>query len=191
MDELTEHERNVLREALSVEEGEPPLPWRREALIFAGGVIAAGWTREENILLVSHSGFGIFTPSGAQLQRDHDVKRAYSALSWESLTFTIPQQRGVVPVFGINGGEGCHLTSDGWSVDLIYPQWPRTRVLLRAPSGQGVGNRGSFAGATRLQIEGLDIHDWLRAAFSPSGKRLMVVGSSGCLVFTRGDRAPA
>jgi hypothetical protein len=187
-DDLTEHERAILRDALSLEESSPPHPWRRAAFLAGGGLIAAGWDMAENVLLVSHSGFSVATPSGLQLVRDRDTERAYKALSTDSLTFEVPGHNQTVRVFGTNGGDGSHVAADGWSVEVVQPQWPRARVILRPPAGPGAGQRSYFEGATRLGLEGLDLHDWLRTGFSPSGTNLLVVSSSGCIIFSR---APA
>ena len=185
MEELTEHERTILREALALEESEPPPPWALGAFIPGGGVIAAGWDLDENVLLVSHSGYSITTPSGERVTRNRDESLAYKALSPDYLTFEVPEQLRRLGVFGLNGGDGSHRTADGWSLEAIQPRWPRARVLLRAPRGPGAGSLSYFAGATRLKLAGLDQHDWLRSGFSPSGARLMVVSPGGCLVLRR------
>jgi hypothetical protein len=185
MEDRTEHERTILREALSLKESDPPPPWRREAFIAGGGVIAAGWDIDENVLLVSHSGYSITTPSGSRVARDPDAERAYKALSPDSLTFEVPGQSRRVVVFGLHGGDGSHVAAVGWAVEVIQPLWPRAWVILRSPIAPGAGNRSYFAGATRLTLEGLDLHDWIRTGFSPSGTRLLVVSSGGCVVFAR------
>jgi hypothetical protein len=76
------------------------------------------------------------------------------------------------------------LTSDGWALEVVYPLWPRAWLLMRAPSAH-VGTRGYRAGLSRLDLQGLDTHNWLRAGFSASGQYLFAVSASGCLVVSR------
>lgn len=179
MEQLTTYEARVLHEALSLQPGAPPGPWHDMAFISAGGLIAAGWTQDEHVLLVSHDGYSVSAPDGQRLARD----REYSGLTPDHLSFALPGQVAPVPVFGVFGGDGSWVTADGWSIWIVHPLWPRPWLIMRAPCGPGAA--GPFAGATRLNLRGLDQHDWLRAGFSPSGKHVLVVSASGCLVVSR------
>jgi hypothetical protein len=142
-------------------------------------VIAAGWTDDEKVLLVSHDGYSVCAPDGQRVARD----REYVGLSPDRLSFATPGYARPVRVFGLYGGDGAWCTVDGWSVAIIHPLWPRPWLILRRPVGAGA--QGLLPGATRLDLKGLDEHDWLRVGFSPSGKHLAIASASGCMVVSR------
>jgi len=179
MDRVTAHETELLHAARALVPCAPPKPWSRSAFIIAGGVVAAGWTEDENVILVSHDGYSVCAPDGQRLARD----REYAGLSSDRLSFVVPGHSQAVRVFGVYGGDGAWCTSDGWSVSVIYPLWPRPWLVLRRPAEPGA--KGFLHGATRLDLGGLDEHDWLRVGFSPSGRHLAVASASGCLVVSR------
>jgi len=178
------HEQSLRNAALELKPSPPPEPWHESAFIHAGGVFAGGWTQEENVLLVSFDGYSVSTPDGARLTRDRDPSRGAAALASDALAFPLPGATVPVRVFGACGGNGAWVTDDGWSVEVVAPLWPRQWVLLREPR-TGTGARDYLAGALRLDLQGLDQHDWLRVGFSPSGRHLLVVSPGGCLVFSR------
>lgn len=166
-----------------LEPSEPPAPWRRAAFLAGGALIAAGWTEQEHILLVSRDGHCVATPAGVRLPRAR-LPAGPEPLSRDFRSFALPGEAHPVPLFGLCSGDGSWATADGWSVDVVFPQWPRRWVLLRRPPVPSI--RGRLEGATRLALEGLSEHDWLKAGFSPSGAHLMVFSTSGCLVLSRG-----
>jgi hypothetical protein len=183
MEELTRYESELVRAARSLAPSDPPKPWRQAAFIGAGGVTTAGWTAEENVLLLSADGYSVTAPSGERLARDPDAARGYAGLSPDSLSFALPGQASPVQVFGLCGGDGSWVTADAWSLEVIHPMWPRPSLVMRPPTGPGA--TGYLDGVTRLELQGLDEHDWLRAGFSPSGNHMLVVSTSGCMILTR------
>lgn len=82
---------------------------------------------------------------------------------------------------GLFGG-GLHTTTrDGWSVDVVSPEWPHDRVILSTDGGihEGPG------GGTWWHVFHCD-HSELRAAgFSPSGLTLAVATSGDLTLWTR------
>jgi hypothetical protein len=60
----------LLHATRSLVAGAPPLPWDCGVFITAGGVIAAGWTGDDNVLLVSHDGYSVSAPDGKRLARE-------------------------------------------------------------------------------------------------------------------------
>jgi len=88
-------------------------------------VVAAGWTRGSQLLLVSAAGYSLSDPAtGARLIRERDEEVAWAALSPETLSFTEPRTGERMGVFGVWGGDGVHVSADGWEVEPIYPWWP-------------------------------------------------------------------
>jgi hypothetical protein len=180
VEKLNTHEAEIREMVLSLEPTAPPEPWRQHAFIAAGGVVAAGWTDDEKILLVSHDGYSLNATDGQRVERVRDSAGFFPS----SLSFAVPSQAKPVRVFGIHGGDGLWVTSDGWSLEVVYPLWPRAWLLMRAPPTQP-GTPGYLGGATRLDLQGLDEHDWLKVGFSASGQHLLAASASGCLILSR------
>lgn len=86
-----------------------------------------------------------------------------------------------IRIAGLWGG-GLHATTpDGWSLDVVSPEWPNDRVLLSAdgsifkdPPGQGWWH-----------VFHSDYSTLRTAGFSPSGRTLAVATSSDLTLWTR------
>lgn len=184
--EMEEHRRRLRGQALALPPGDPPDPWSPGHYLHAGGVIAAGWDANENILLVSHDGYSLTDArTERRLLRNRDSDAGYNGLSQEGLSFTLPETGEVIPVFGIYGGDGIHVTADGWSLERIAPDWPDEMVLLREPKKEGSGARSGdyFNAAHRLTVP---LGGTMRGCgFSPSGSQFMVVASDGAVAYAR------
>jgi hypothetical protein len=88
-----------------------------------------------------------------------------------------------VRIAGLFGG-GLHATTgDGWTIDVVSPEWPHDRVLLSADGGGCDGP----AGGTWWHIFDADHSEFRAAGFSPSGRTLAVATSSDVTLWTRGD----
>ena len=66
MEDLTEHELTIVREALSLEERDPPSPWRREALLPGGGPAPA----RDVLACEVHDGFEVLECAGIDRSGD-------------------------------------------------------------------------------------------------------------------------
>lgn len=184
--EMEEHRRRLRELALALPSIEPPAPWSPGRYLHAGGVIAAGWDAHENILLVSHDGYSLTDArTERRLLRNRSSTAGYEGLSQERLSFTLPESGEVVPVFGIYGGDGIHITADGWRLERIAPDWPDEMVLLRGPPKEESSARSGdyFYAAHRLA---LPLGGTMRGCgFSPSGLQFMVVASDGAVAYAR------
>jgi hypothetical protein len=78
-------------------------------------------------------------------------------------------------------GGGLHATTDdGWTVDMVAPEWPHRRVILSADGGPNDGP----AGSTWWHVFNDEQHGELRAAgFSPSGRTLVMATASDVKLF--------
>jgi len=180
---VTEEYEALLVEVRALRPGPPPAPWTLRPFLHAGGVVAAGWTRGSQLLLVSASGYSLSDPAtGARLIRERDEEVAWAALSPETLSFTEPRTGERVGVFGVWGGDGVHVSADGWAVEPIYPWWPEVDVLLRPPHRGGA--RGYLEGAARLEHTRGGT-TWRGCGFSPSGAHLVLVWSDGAQLYVR------
>ena len=84
-------------------------------------------------------------------------------------------------IAGLFGGGLHHTTPDGWSPDVVAPDWPHHRVLLSAggnihkdPHGQGWWHIFQSDYSTLRTI-----------GFSPTGQTLAIATSSDITLWTR------
>lgn len=177
----TPFELDLLAKAQSLKATKPPSPWEHETIIPANGVLACGWDQDENIILISGSGYSITEPiTGLCLHRERDAEWTEDCISEDRLTFHSPLLKKSTSIFGLEAGDGIHVTLDGWQVDVIYPWWPRATVVLDylfTPRYSYLSN------ATAIDIQRLD--GAIKCGFSPSGKHLMMMGSGGALIYSR------
>ncbi len=179
---LTDYEEALLARARALVPAPPPLPWKRAVPFFTGGIVAAGWDNADHVVLISHEGYSVTDPlTGDRLVRDRDAERTFAAMSPDNLSFTIPESNERIAIFGLWGGDGNHMTSDGWQLDVIYPWWPRVDVLIRGPRS---GPARDYLDSVTL-IDGLSHTTWRGCGFSPSEQHFMLLESDGPKVYTR------
>ncbi|WHX49628.1 hypothetical protein QNH46_02785 [Paenibacillus woosongensis] len=177
----TRFELNLLHRVQAMELTKPPEPWVNEVIIAASGVDACGWDHDENIVLISSSGYSITQPiTGLQMHRDRDSQLTDDRISGDYLTFKIPCNDQEISIFGFHAGDGIHITEDGWSLEIIYPWWPRASVLLE---NVYVHPYEYLKNASIIDLKRLDGR--IKAGFSPSGQHLLIMGSGGALVYSR------
>jgi hypothetical protein len=87
-----------------------------------------------------------------------------------------------VRIAGLFGG-GLHATTeDGWTIDVVAPEWPHHRVILSAGGGDDRGEPGT----TWWHIfDGQGHGEFRTAGFSPSGRTLVVATASDVTLFGR------
>jgi hypothetical protein len=165
---------------------QPPPPWRKIAMIAAGGLRAVGFDRQSELLLVvSFSGRGVIDcTTGERVARDDGEY-------FEDTQFM--EAAGVGPLEGqtvrVAGGQGGGLptsTQDGWSIEVVTREWPEHEVLVLAPFAslfdvlQGKPSRfNKIAEESELRASG----------FSYTGRTLIVASSSDILIFGRDNLA--
>ncbi|NGZ74561.1 hypothetical protein [Saccharibacillus alkalitolerans] len=177
----TAFELELLRKAQNLRPGPPPPPWNPAVTVPAAGAYACGWDEQERLLLLGGSGFSLILPeTGEVLMRERDVRRMEAGLSRDGLTFTPPQGGSPCGLFGFEAGGGIRLTSDGWSLEVIYPWWPRASVVLDQVFAPG---HTYLEQACLLENDRLD--GPLLCGFSPSGRHLAILGSGGAVLHSR------
>jgi hypothetical protein len=169
-----------------------PEPWRRPDTaphgIAVGGLAGVGFTPHPDtgvdlVMVASSQGRAVFDcASGARLARDRDAD--YDEPTGRDLSCAgIGLLAGTrVRIAGLFGG-GLHRgTPDGWTLDVVAPDWPAERVILCRPFQDlyAPPDRGGW------QV----IHDEtvceLRAVgFSPSGATLVIASSCHVSLFVR------
>ena len=119
-----------------------------------------------------------------RVARDHDAEGA-----WEDLYLL--EAAGIGPLEGLNirtaglfGGALPKGTSDGWTAEALYLEWPEPALLLTPPGSWLYENR---AGRRRDFVKvpgavGAELRAW---GFSPTGRTLILATASDLTVFSR------
>lgn len=163
----------------------PASPWQLLADFAVGGLWAVGFaahpkTSDELLLVASSQGRGLFDcATGDVLARDPADDYPVTGLACVGIDVLegIP-----VPTAGLDGG-GLHTaTPDGWTIDVVAPDWPAEQVVLSQPGH--VPFADPDLGGWQV------VHDErnceLRAAgFAPSGNTLVIASSCALAIYSR------
>lgn len=191
---LSDYQQGLRDRFLAAPVAAPPPPWTpvlgdRTPI---GGLLGIGFgihpgTGHDLVMVVSTAGHGLFdAATGERIARDRDPDPKTSAPDG-SADLTCPGLGSLegthVQIAGLFGG-GLHSTSgNGWSLDVVAPEWPNERVLLSADGGI---LRGEPGGSWWHIFH--STHSTLRTAgFSPSGHTLAVATSSDLTLWTQPD----
>ena len=191
---LTEYQQRLREKYLSAPLTGPPEPWQATgatgSYVSVGGLQGVGFgvhpeTGDDLLMVVSTDGFGLLDANtGAKIARDRDPDPQVATPDGPDLACPgIGALTGTrVMIAGLFGG-GLHTTTaDGWSIDVVAPEWPHQRVILSAGGGLNAGEPGT----SWWHIFDDQQHGELRAAgFSPSGRTLVVATSSDVTLFVR------
>ncbi|WP_371616617.1 hypothetical protein [Streptomyces sp. NBC_00454] len=190
---ITEYQQQLRERYLAAAVVAAPEPWRpvldRETPI--GGLLGIGFavhpdSGHDLVMVVSSDGHGLFDAvTGEKIARDRDpdpdtsTPDAAPDLTCPGLG---PIEGARVHIAGLFGG-GLHRTApDGWTLDVVSPEWPHDRVILSAYGGAPY--KGPAGGAWWHVFHSQ--YSELRATgFSPSGRTLAVATSSDLTLWTR------
>jgi hypothetical protein len=194
---LTPYQQHMRDRFLAAPVMSAPSPWLLVAQIRVGGLQGIGFaadpaTGNDLAMVVSLDGHGLFDSLTAEkIARDRNpdpdssTPDAVPDLACPGLG-PIAGER--VRIAGLFGG-GLHATTeDGWTIDVVSPEWPHDRVLLSADGGSYDGPPGG----TWWHIFDANYSELRAAGFSPSGQTLAVATSSDLTLWTRteNDGAP-
>lgn len=157
--------------------------WRKSVIIPAAGVIAGGWTKNEEILLISSNGFSLTTIDGIRIEREEDAELTERMISEDRLSFAHPSTNEEIKLFGLDAGDGVYGNKEGWRIEVIYPWWPRATVTLKNIFDPNHRLDEYLDNTFMLDLERID--GWTKCGFSKSGKVFMVIGSAGAEVFVK------
>lgn len=194
---LSDHEQQLRAKFLSAPVVAPPEPWRyvdqTRRCIPVGGLQGVGFgvhpeTDADLLMVVSMDGFGLIdATTGAKVARDRHPDPDDASPSGPDLACPgIGVLAGTrVRIAGLFGG-GLHATTDdGWTIDVVAPEWPNHRVLL---SGDGGAYNGP-PGTTWWHVFHSDYSELRAAGFSPSGRTLVIATSSDVTLIVRPEFA--
>ncbi|ANW22609.1 hypothetical protein [Streptomyces clavuligerus] len=189
---ITEYQQRLRERYLTAPVMPAPAPWKPvpDGGIAVGGLLGIGFaahpdTGHDLVMVVSSAGHGLFDAvTGEKIARDRDpdpdtsTPDAHPDLTCPGLG---PLAGVPVRIAGLFGG-GLHTTTpDGWTMDVVNPDWPHDRVVLSADGGAYKGP----AGGTWWHVHH-SVHSELRTAgFSPSGRTLAVATSSDLTLWAR------
>ena len=172
----------------------PPLPWTPalDNRTPVGGLQGIGFgihpdTGQDLVMVVSMDGYGLFdAATGEKIARERNPgpetcspDGAYD-LTCPGLG---PLEGTRVHIAGLFGG-GLHSTSgDGWTLEVVAPEWPHERVLISTDGGIYHGEPGQ----NWWHIFDSTYSTLRTAGFSPSGRTLAVATSSDLTLWTKPD----
>ncbi|GAA2645901.1 MULTISPECIES: hypothetical protein [Streptomyces] len=180
-------ERYIAAPALPAPEPWRPVPDRRTPI---GGLLGIGFAVHPDrghdlVMVVSSAGHGLFDAvTGERIARDRDpdfdtsTPDAHPDLACPGLG---PIAGAPVRIAGLFGGGLHRTTPDGWTLDVVSPEWPRDRVILSVDGGAHEGPPGG----SWWHVFHSDYSELRAAGFSPSGRTLAVATSSDLTLWTR------
>jgi hypothetical protein len=172
----------------------PPTPWMPvlDNRTPIGGLQGIGFgihpdSGHDLVMVVSMDGHGLFdAATGEKIARNRNPDPDSSTPD-DAPDLTCPGLGALegtrVQIAGLFGG-GLHSTSgDGWSLDVVAPEWPNERVLLSADGGIYRGEPGE----NWWHIFHSTYSTLRTAGFSPSGRTLAVATSSDLTLWAKPD----
>ncbi|MEU3495406.1 hypothetical protein ABZ747_18195 [Kitasatospora cineracea] len=192
---ISEYQQRLREQFLSVPVVAPPAPWHPvfNRRIPIGGLLGVGFAPAPDdgrdlLMVVSLDGHGLFdTVTGEKIARNRDpdpddsTPDAQPDLSCSGLG-SLSATR--VRIAGLFGG-GLHTTThDGWTLEVVSPEWPHDRVLLSADGG--MPHNGPH-GQDWWHIFDSNYSELRAAGFSPSGRTLAIATSSDLTLWARPD----
>jgi hypothetical protein len=183
---MNDHQAKLVEQLRTLKTEAPSAPWQYVGFIHVGGLEALGYGEASDLLLIiSSSGRSVVDCfSGDKLIRDYES-------DWETWyqPFQLiaegcgPLSGQTIRLAGIAGGGLPTVTADGWSLELVAPDWPNNFVLLDAP--QGLGAQHIYETAQKVAPKH-GLPDVITVyGFSPTGKSFVVARSDGAEIFSR------
>ncbi|MFD4631523.1 hypothetical protein ACFVYR_25845 [Streptomyces sp. NPDC058284] len=197
-DGLTPYQAALRDRMLSAPVVPAPAPWRTviDPCAAVGGLLGIGFasdpgTGHDLVMVVSSDGHGLFDAvTGEKIARDRDPAPEVGTPDGTA-DLTCPGLGPVagrrVHIAGLHGG-GLHTTTaDGWTLEVVAPDWPHHRVLLSGDGG--MPHRGPH-GERWWHVFHSRYSELRTVGFSPSGQTLAVATSSDLTLWTRQPPAP-
>ncbi|WP_329621182.1 hypothetical protein OG357_12315 [Streptomyces sp. NBC_01255] len=189
---ITEYQQRLRDRYLAAPVMAAPAPWQLvlDHRTPIGGLLGIGFavdpdTGHDLVMVVSHDGHGLFDAvTGEKVARDRDPDPATSTPDAHP-DLTCPGLGPVagtgIRIAGLFGGGLRSTTRDGWTVDVVSPDWPHDRVILSVDGG---ANNGA-AGGTWWHVFHSEHSELRTAGFSPAGRTLAIATSSDLTLWTR------
>lgn len=161
---------------------------QEHAPVAGGGVTEVGWSASgEHVLVISASGRGVLdATTGAWVGRDRGTDFGDWFDPFRLIAAgTGPCEGEQITMAGLAGGGLAALAHDGWSLEIVYPDWPMADIILCAP-GLSIlhepGRPGRHLSSCRRIARTLELR---AAGFSPTGDSIVVAAGDGVTIFRR------
>jgi hypothetical protein len=163
---------------------EPPLPWKRFSVQAVGGLTEVGFGENTELLLVvSHNGRGVFDcRNGQKIARDYDPPDRLWYQPIQLRATGIGPLAGVkIRLAGLHGGGLPICTEDGWSLELVSPDWPDSGLILQPPGTSIYMDDRSGSCVKVADVDVLRVY-----GFSDTGRTFIIASSHTLEIFGRG-----
>lgn len=161
----------------------PPPPWTGVTSAGVGGLMAVGYARDTDLLLVTSSqGQGVFDClTGERVARNPNTEFWEDTGNLETAGIG-PLAGQLIRMSGIFGGGLSVVTADGWQVERLVLQWPAESLLLVPPGASIFGDLyNQPAQFHKISVES-EVRAW---GFSPTGNSLVLATSSEVTIYRR------
>jgi hypothetical protein len=158
-------------------------PWQR-TIHAVGGLTEIGYVPASDLLLaVTYSGRGLFDcTSGQRVVRDHTPPEEGE---WYDDTGLLargigPADRQLIRLAGLHGGGLPRCARDGWSLELVAPDWPLQSIIIQPP-GRCVLIERFAAGCAKIEED----HEIRAFGFSDTGRSFVVAVPHSLMIYSR------
>ena len=177
------HLRPVIEKVRATSCSEPPPPWNEVAVQGVGGLVAVGFDRDsESVLVISHGGRGLFdVRSGKRIARDRrDDGYDPIALTARGIGRVEDQ---TVRMSGLHGGGLPTMTAEGWRTERLVLDWPWETLLLTPPDSSIFHEQsGRPRDFTKIADRESEVRAW---GFSWDGKALLLAVTDQIRLYAR------
>jgi len=161
-----------------------PPPWQR-TIHAIGGLTEVGYVPDADLLLaVSSTGRGLFDcTSGQRVARDYTSPDEGG--SWYDDTGLLaqgigPAEKHFIRLAGLHGGGLPRNTRDGWSLELVAPDWPLQSIIIQPP-GRSVLIERFADGCAKIEQD----YEVRAFGFSDTGRSFVVAVSHSLIICSR------
>jgi hypothetical protein len=159
-------------------------PWRRASDHAVGGLTEVGYVPGSNLLLVvSSAGRGLFDcTSGERVARDRTPPEEggwYDEAGLLALGIG-PTEEQFIRLAGLHGGGLRRVASDGWSLAMVAPDWPRQSIIIQPP-GRSVLIERFADGCAKIE----DDYELRAFGFSDTGRSFVIALSHSLMIYSR------
>lgn len=182
--DLNSFQKQYLLEIKKIKPTSPFSDWNKFQFVNFEGLFACGWTSDNLLLMVNYNGYQLVNPLSGKVVEENFERLSYNYMSNNNLEFILPKSNQRINIFGIFGGKGNLVTSDGWILDIVYPYWPNCLVSLKRPKIDNENILEIWEGIKLIKLEMLEYSN-LNCGFSNNEKHFFISGNLGVEIYSR------
>lgn len=178
--QLNDHQRRYREQILELS---PTLrfgPWSHCRSVAVEGAVGVGWLEGDGLVVIDNDSYRVVNVHNGVTQ-EFKMGSISDHVSEDNLVFRT-LDGGSFHMYGLYGGNGNCVTSDGWQLHVLCPAWPNSVVMLR--NSRLLPNAKIWEGGA-LMKHGVIAYNDLRCGFSPDEKAFVIYSGEGVEVFTR------